>query len=180
MFRHLTVALTLTLTLFLGATTMAKKAKANENPLENTLYLDLKDGRVVIEMRPDLAPKHVKRIKELVREGFAAKVWIVSPTTCMATLNTMRAILKDARMQEQAGAIRRELGMLFQDVERLGTRVENLDRHFGQASKDLADIKISADKAGKRARRLDNFDFEELAPDPEPAKLVMAPIAKKT
>ena len=49
--------------------TMANTAKA-ENPLENTLYLDLKDGRVVIEMRPDLAPKHVARIKELVRQGF--------------------------------------------------------------------------------------------------------------
>jgi len=102
---------------------------------------------------------------ELVRDGFAARVWIVSPTTCMATLNTMRAILKDARMREQAGAIRRELGLLFSDVERLGTRVENLDRHFGQAAKDISDIKISADKAGRRARRLDNFDFEELAPD---------------
>ena len=100
---------------------------------------------------------------ELVREGFAARVWIVSPTTCMATLNTMRAILKDARMREQAGAIRRELGLLYQDVDRLGQRVENLDRHFSQATKDLTEIKISADKAGKRARRLDNFDFEELA-----------------
>ena len=38
--------------------------------LENTLYMDLKDGRVVIELRPDLAPNHVKRIKELVRQGF--------------------------------------------------------------------------------------------------------------
>jgi len=38
--------------------------------LENTLYLELKDGRVVIEMRPDLAPNHVSRIKELAREGF--------------------------------------------------------------------------------------------------------------
>ena len=38
--------------------------------LENTLYLDLKDGRVVIELRPDLAPKHVARIKELARKGF--------------------------------------------------------------------------------------------------------------
>lgn len=37
---------------------------------ENTLYLDTKDGRVVIELRPDLAPKHVVRIKELVRKGF--------------------------------------------------------------------------------------------------------------
>ena len=106
---------------------------------------------------------------ELVRDGFVAKVWIVSPTTCMATLNTMRAILKDARMRDQAGAIRRELGLLFGDVERLGTRVENLDRHFNQAAKDISDIKISTDKAGRRARRLDNFDFEELTPEAEPA-----------
>ncbi len=99
---------------------------------------------------------------EVVRDGFAARVWIVSPTTCMATLNTMRAILKDARMREQAGAIRRELGLLHKDVDRLGDRVGNLDRHFGQAAKDIAEIKISADKAGRRAQRLDNFDFEEL------------------
>ena len=38
--------------------------------LENTIYLELKDGRVTIEMRPDLAPKHVARIKELVRQKF--------------------------------------------------------------------------------------------------------------
>ena len=105
---------------------------------------------------------------ELVREGFTARVWIVSPTTCMATLNTMRAILKDARMREQAGAIRRELHALYADVDRLGVRVGNLDRHFAMAAKDIEEIKISADKAGKRARRLDNFDFEELAPDTEP------------
>ncbi len=102
---------------------------------------------------------------ELVRDGFAAKVWIVSPTTCMATLNTMRAILKDARMREQAGAIRKELALLHGDVDRLSERVLSLDRHFGQASKDIEDIKISADKAGRRAKRLDNFDFEELASD---------------
>ena len=101
---------------------------------------------------------------EIVREGFSARVWIVSPTTCMATLNTMRAVLKDARMREQAGAIRRELGELYKDIDRLGVRVENLDRHFGQAAKDVAEIRISAEKAGRRAKRLDNFDFEEIAP----------------
>ncbi len=100
---------------------------------------------------------------ELVREGFSARVWIVSPTTCMATLNTMRAILKDARMREQAGAIRNELTLLYQDVDRLGIRVESLDRHFNQAAKDISEIKISADKAGRRAKRLDNFDFEEIS-----------------
>ncbi len=114
---------------------------------------------------------------ELVRDGFAAKVWIVSPTTCMATLNTMRAILKDARMREQAGAIRRELGLLFQDVERLGSRVENLDRHFGQAAKDIAEIRISSEKAGRRARRLDNFDFEELAPDADAQAALQKPLS---
>lgn len=43
---------------------------AEARDLENTLYLDLKDGRLTIEMRPDLAPNHVARIKELAREGF--------------------------------------------------------------------------------------------------------------
>lgn len=111
---------------------------------------------------------------ELVREGFDARVWIVSPTTCMATLNTMRAILKDARMREQAGAIRKELGNLHKDVERLVTRVGNLDRHFGQARKDVEEIMISSEKAAKRAGRLHNFDFEELAQ----ADTNVVPIAK--
>jgi peptidylprolyl isomerase len=72
MLRTVSLALTLalSLTIISGAFPMAKKAKAAENPLENTLYLDLKDGRVVIELRPDLAPKHVARIKELVRQNF--------------------------------------------------------------------------------------------------------------
>ncbi|NOD66494.1 DNA recombination protein RmuC [Ruegeria sp. HKCCD7303] len=110
------------------------------------------------------AELHAK-FPELVQESFGKRVWIVSPTTCMATLNTMRAILKDARMREQAGAIRKELGLLHKDVERLGDRVTNLDRHFGQAAKDISEIKISAERAGRRAQRLDNFDFEEIAPD---------------
>ncbi|PTX57652.1 DNA recombination protein RmuC [Litoreibacter ponti] len=114
------------------------------------------------------------RLPEVVREGFAARVWIVSPTTCMATLNTMRAILKDARMREQAGAIRRELGLLYKDVDRLGTRVENLDRHFGQAAKDISEIKISAEKAGTRARRLDTFEFDE----PDEAIETVPPVAR--
>ena len=37
---------------------------------ENTAYLELKDGRVTIELRPDLAPKHVARIKELIKQGY--------------------------------------------------------------------------------------------------------------
>lgn len=45
-------------------------AVAEDKNLENTLYLDLKDGRVTILLRPDLAPNHVARIKELVKQGF--------------------------------------------------------------------------------------------------------------
>ncbi len=52
------------------AVTLASNANGAAPDPENTLYLDLKDGRVVIELRPDLAPKHVARIKELVRKGF--------------------------------------------------------------------------------------------------------------
>ncbi|MEL6800448.1 MAG: DNA recombination protein RmuC [Pseudomonadota bacterium] len=99
---------------------------------------------------------------ELVREGFQARVWIVSPTTCMATLNTMRAILKDARMREQSGAIRKTLRLLHRDVELVVERVGKLDTHFTQARKDIDDISVAAERAGKRATHLDNFDFEEL------------------
>ncbi len=99
---------------------------------------------------------------ELVRAGFEARVWIVSPTTCMATLNTMRAILKDARMREQAGAIRKALGQLHRDVELVVERVDKLNTHFSQARKDIEGISVAAERAGKRAHKLDNFDFEEL------------------
>ncbi|MFQ8430208.1 DNA recombination protein RmuC [Amaricoccus sp. W119] len=96
---------------------------------------------------------------EQVREGFGLRVWTVSPTTCMATLHTLRAVLKDARMREEAHKIRRELGLLHKDVERLETRVGNLDRHFSQAQKDIEEIRISASRAGTRARRLEAIDF---------------------
>ncbi len=112
---------------------------------------------------------------DIVREGFAARVWIVSPTTCMATLNTMRAILKDARMREQAGAIRKELAALHGDVGRLVDRVSNLGRHFSQASKDIEEIKISAEKAGKRSLRLDRFEFEDV-----PEEVETAPVLRLT
>jgi len=113
---------------------------------------------------------------ELVREGFALKVWIVSPTTCMATLNTMRAILKDARMREQAGAIRATLRQLHRDVEIVVERVDKLNTHFNQARADLDGISTAAERAGKRAARLDNFDFEEIAP--ADASLRVVPLVK--
>ncbi len=107
------------------------------------------------------------RLPEVVRAGFDARVWIVSPTTCMATLNTMRAILKDARMREQTGEIRKALRMLHRDVEIIGEKAGKLETHLRQAGDDVSGVLTAATRAGKRADRLDNFDFEELAPEPE-------------
>ena len=111
---------------------------------------------------------------DVVRVGFEHRVWIVSPTTAMATLNTMRAVMKDARMRAQAHRIRRELGLLTKDVARLLERVGNLDRHFERAHEDIRKIKISAEKAGNRAERLEVFEFDE---EPE---AVAAPAAPET
>lgn len=108
------------------------------------------------------------RLPHIVREGFAKRVWIVSPTTCMATLNTMRAILKDARMREQTGQIRKALRQLHRDVEIIGEKAGKLETHLRQAGEDVAGVITAATRAGKRADRLDNFEFEELEASPLP------------
>ena len=74
------------------------------------------------------------------------------------------ALNGDARMREQAGAIRTALRQLHRDVEIVQERVDKLNTHFGQARADLEGISTAAERAGKRAARLDAFDFEELAP----------------
>ena len=57
--------------LFIGAILIVMTPdKSNAQDLENQIFLDLKYGRVVIDLRPDVAPEHVARIKELTREGF--------------------------------------------------------------------------------------------------------------
>jgi DNA recombination protein RmuC len=73
-------------------------------------------------------------------------------------------------MREQAGAIRNTLKLLHRDVELVVERVQKLDTHFNQARNDLDGIGTAAERAGKRAAKLDNFDFEELSPDPIPAQ----------
>ena len=99
---------------------------------------------------------------KVVNEGFDSRVWIVSPTTLMATLNTMRAILKDERLRRQTSRIRAELDLLYKDMLRLEGRIINLDKHFNLASKDVDEIKISAKKAAKRVFSIERFEFEEL------------------
>ena len=97
----------------------------------------------------------------LVNEGFESRVWIVSPTTLMATLNTMRAILKDERLRRQTTRIRAELDLLYKDMMRLEGRIINLDKHFNLASKDVDEIKISAKKASRRVVNIERLEFDE-------------------
>ncbi|MFP6745712.1 MAG: DNA recombination protein RmuC [Alphaproteobacteria bacterium] len=101
---------------------------------------------------------------DVVEKSYRARVWIVSPTTLMATLNTVRAVLKDARMREQAGVIQRELLTLLKDVERLDDRVEKLQIHFEQATKDISQIRISTAKVTGRAERIDDIQLEDATP----------------
>ena len=92
--------------------------------------------------------------RDVVEASYRAKVWIVSPTTLMATLNTVRAILKDASMREQAGLIQKEVGILVEDINRMDDRIENLSKHFDLASKDITEIKISSGKVSKRIKKI--------------------------
>ena len=96
-----------------------------------------------------------------MEESYKARVWIVSPTTLMATLNTVRAVLKDVRMREQAGVIQTEVGKLLEDLGRLDERVGKLQRHFEQASEDLRQIRISSEKVARRGERIEELEFEE-------------------
>ena len=98
---------------------------------------------------------------EVVEKSYRAKVWIVSPTTLMATLNTIRAVLKDARMREQAGEIQKEVRLLLDDIGRLDDRVAALGKHFDQSSEDIRQIRISTDKVTKRADRIDSVQMGE-------------------
>ena len=97
-------------------------------------------------------------LPDVVEQSWRAKVWIVSPTTLMATLNTIRAVLKDAQMREQADVIQSEVGILLTDVERLDNRVVKLETHFRQAEDDMRQILISTEKITKRGVRIQEIE----------------------
>jgi len=98
----------------------------------------------------------------LVEESFRSRVWIVSPTTLMATLTTVRAVLKDVHLREQAHIIQAELRRLLDDVVRLDERVGKLQRHFEQATEDVRQIRISTEKVGKRAERIEELQVGDV------------------
>lgn len=96
---------------------------------------------------------------DVVEASYRSKVWIVSPTTLMATLNTVRAILKDARMREMAGVIQKEVGTLIEDINRLDDRIENLSKHFDMANRDIGDIKVSSNKISRRIEKIEDLQL---------------------
>tara|TARA_R110000772_G_scaffold215694_2_gene326231 strand:+ start:72908 stop:74029 length:1122 start_codon:yes stop_codon:yes gene_type:complete len=100
----------------------------------------------------------------VVEESYRRRVWIVSPTTLMATLNTVRAILKDSRMREQAHVIQAEVQKMMEDVGRLDDRVGKLQTHFDQATKDIRDIRVSTDKITKRGEKIEDLQLADETP----------------
>ena len=103
---------------------------------------------------------------QVIDKSFAQKVMVVSPTTFMATLHTMRAVMKDAAMREQAHVIQKEVSVLSGDVKRLADRAEKLQIHFRQAGEDVTGILTSSRKISNRAKRIESIDVpEEQEPD---------------
>lgn len=101
----------------------------------------------------------------VVEDSFRAHVFIVSPTTLWATLNTVRAVFKDVRMREQTHVIQKEIQLVLTDVGRLDRRVEKLEGHFNLARRDIDDIRVSTTKITRRAQRIEEIEFEEAGDD---------------
>lgn len=89
------------------------------------------------------------------------KVFIVSPSTLWATLNTIRAVLSDIKIKRVASKIKRELDLLLTDLSRLDERAARVDQHFTMAQKDINDLQTSISKITPRAEKLKDMDFGE-------------------
>lgn len=89
------------------------------------------------------------------------KVFIVSPSTLWATLNTIRAVLSDIKIKRVATKIKKELDMLLTDLSRLDERTNKVAQHFDMAQNDIEQIKTSISKISPRAEKLRDMDFGE-------------------
>jgi len=100
-----------------------------------------------------------ENFESLVHRAHRARIVIVSPSLLMLSIQVIQAILKDARMREQAHLIQGEVIRLMEDVGRLDERVRKLQTHFGQASKDIDDILVSSSKVTKRGEKIEALEF---------------------
>lgn len=117
----------------------------------------------------------------IIQRAHKARVVIVSPSLLMLSIQVIQAVLKDARMREQAHLIQGEVIRLMEDIGRLDDRVRKLQTHFGQSQKDIDQILTSTDKITKRSTKIESMDFQDSVPnleksekadDPEPLSVV--------
>ncbi|MBQ6110610.1 MAG: DNA recombination protein RmuC [Alphaproteobacteria bacterium] len=102
-----------------------------------------------------------KQFPDTVEYAARKKVFIVSPATLWATLNTIRAVLSDIKIKRVATKIKRELDLLLTDLSRLSDRTDNLQKHFAQTTGDIEQIQTSVSKITPRAEKLRDMDFGE-------------------
>jgi DNA recombination protein RmuC len=92
-------------------------------------------------------------------------VWIVSPTTMMAILNTARAVIKDVETRRQVHVIRDALSSLGREFERFDRRMQQLATHIRQAHDDAQDVHITSRKISERFRRIEQVELDHPAAD---------------
>ncbi len=107
---------------------------------------------------------------EVVDYAQAKRVWIVSPTTLMAVLNTARAVLKDVETRKQIHVIKDALGRLGADFRRFDERMKKLADHIRQAHQDAEDVQTSSRKISQQFQKIEAAEIE--APAPAPASSV--------
>ena len=98
---------------------------------------------------------------EVVEYANARHVWIVSPTTLMAVLNTARAVLKDVETRNQIHVIKDELVKLSHDFARFDDRMRKLADHVRQAHEDAQQVQISSKKISQRFAQIEGVELED-------------------
>jgi len=97
---------------------------------------------------------------DLTDNAHANRVWLASPTTLWAILNTARSVLKDSKTREQVDIIQKHLGLLADDFQRFRKRMDNLARHISQAHDDANDVSISARKISDRFDKIERVELD--------------------
>jgi DNA recombination protein RmuC len=99
---------------------------------------------------------------DLVDYALSRRVWIVSPTTLMAVLNTARAVIKDVETRKQIHIIKDALAKLGKDFNLFDERLHKLAAHIRQAHEDTEKIQISGHKLSQHFKRIESVDLEHL------------------
>ena len=99
---------------------------------------------------------------EVVEYAMNHCVWIVSPTTLMAVLNTARAVLKDVETRRQVHVIKECLGRLSVEFSRFDERMRDLARHIKQAHDDVEKVQITSSKISQRFAQIEGVELGEL------------------